>query len=253
VWKKESQGKNDFEMNGETDVYANGHHPYPFHTMERPNTSSLSAPESASSSNSSTESLESEAYIVACDYIKYRLGKEGFDWRDCPQLPDPPTRLCRVVRSLCDELESAEGGVIPELTAALPITPSIAYKKYMEVATALFEDKTERETGEGSGTVIRWGRIVALFTFGGALAVRCLRERMPQLIGPVTDWTAIFVEMHLNRWIQEHGGWEGMVSHFEQVGERVEWSTFKRTMAGVGAVCGVVGAVTLGSLFVAKG
>jgi len=44
---------------------------------------------------------------------------------------------------------------------------------------------------------IKWGRIVALFAFSGALAVQCIQKEMPILVEQVVDWTVASIDGHL--------------------------------------------------------
>lgn len=58
------------------------------------------------------------------------------------------------------------------------------------------------------GAYISWGRIVALYCFGGLLALRCCRqENLQDLTSNVADWLAVYTETRLDAWIRSHGGW----------------------------------------------
>jgi len=54
---------------------------------------------------------------------------------------------------------------------------------------------------------IKWGRIVALFAFSGALAVHCIQKEMPILVEQVVDWTVAYIDGHLMTWIVQNGDW----------------------------------------------
>jgi len=61
---------------------------------------------------------------------------------------------------------------------------------------------------------IKWGRIVALFAFSGALAVQCIQKEMPMLVEQVVDWTVAYIDGHLMSWIVQNGDWVCFFSFF---------------------------------------
>lgn len=140
------------------------------------------------------QDVDSEAYIMSCDYIQSKLRKAGYSWPDCPELPEPtPVRLA--MRSLGEEFERLYHQVFDGMCDSLQITPVTAYPTFFGVADELFR--------EG----VTWGRIVALFAFGGALSEQCIHKEMPQLVTYVADWVALYTETHLSQWITDNGGW----------------------------------------------
>lgn len=84
----------------------------------------------------------------------------------------------------------------------LQVTLSTAYPTFFGVADELF--------AQG----ITWGRVVALFAFGGALSEHCVRKGTPQLVTYVADWVALYTEAHLASWIASNGGWVIFFSFF---------------------------------------
>ena len=54
---------------------------------------------------------------------------------------------------------------------------------------------------------INWGRIVSLFVFSAALSVHCIEKEMPFIVDQIVDWTASYIEGHLDSWIQANGRW----------------------------------------------
>lgn len=63
---------------------------------------------------------------------------------------------------------------------------------------------------------INWGRIVALYAFSGALALDCTKYGDARLVKLVSKWMARFTRSRLCPWIQQNGGWEGLVKNFRQ-------------------------------------
>ena len=120
---------------------------------------------------------------------------QDFDWEDCPELPEVNrTRL--ILRCLGEEFECRYNQQINQMVQEIEITPQTAFPRFMGICDALFED------GE-----VKWGKIIALFAFGGALAMHCVQNGMPQLVGNVVDWMAVFCDARLGEWIQSNGGW----------------------------------------------
>lgn len=57
-----------------------------------------------------------------------------------------------------------------------------------------------------------WGRIVALYAFGGWLAKHGIFERQDAVIGMIGDVLGFYIAKNLGEWIEASGGW---VSHFD--------------------------------------
>lgn len=141
-----------------------------------------------------------EVYLLACDYINYRLRKAGFSWPDCPTLPADPSRYCLVMRTLGDEFERRYAEVFHDMSTTLQITPDTASSTFLSVCGELFR-------GNGDQIEIKWGRIVALYAFAGALAVQCVDKEMPQQVSNIAEWVTFYTQTHLSDWIASHGGW----------------------------------------------
>ena len=85
--------------------------------------------------------------------------------------------------------------VFDEMCHQLHITPNNAQATFVTIVNELFSDG------------IKWGRIVALFAFSGALAVQCVQKEMPLLVDQVVDWTVAYIDGHLMSWIVQNGDW----------------------------------------------
>lgn len=212
------------------------------HTVEADHPYLLNSSGSSSvdeSTQANRQEVDSEAYIMSCDYIQSKLRKNAFNWRECPTLPEPsPLRLA--MRSLGEEFERQYKQVFDGMCDTLQVTPTTAYPTFFGVADELF--------AQG----VTWGRVVALFAFGGALSDHCIRKGLPQLVSYVADWVAIYTETHLSPWIATNGGWDGFLRFYERQPHHYGWNSFKRVMTGVGAVCGALGVVTLGAMLASK-
>uniref|UniRef100_A0A4X2KZ04 Bcl-2 Bcl-2 homology region 1-3 domain-containing protein n=1 Tax=Vombatus ursinus TaxID=29139 RepID=A0A4X2KZ04_VOMUR len=111
---------------------------------------------------------------------------------------------------------------------------------FEQVVNELFRDR------------VNWGRIVAFFSFGGALCVERVDKEMEVLVGRITSWMATYLDDHLDPWISENGGWDTFAEPYEnnaaaesREGQEsfIRWLLTGMTVAGV---------VLLGSLFSRK-
>ena len=125
-----------------------------------------------------------EAKALAKDFISYRLGNG----------PILMSTTATTLRKLADQIEEQYPSLLSHLCHKLNITRTTAYTTFVEIASEVFVDG------------INWGRIVALFAFGGKLAVYCDQHNMKDLVSSVTEWVGRYVG-GLSDWIENHGGW----------------------------------------------
>ena len=78
----------------------------------------------------------------------------------------------------------------------IDITPQNSFPQFMGICHGFFED------GQ-----IKWGRIMAVFGFGGALAVYCVEHNLPQLVGNIADWIAVLCDSKFYSFVIDNGGW----------------------------------------------
>lgn len=99
-----------------------------------------------------------------------------------------------------EEFELRYRRAFSDLTCQLHITLDTAYQSFEQVVHELFRDG------------INWGRIVAFFSFGGALCFESANKEMEVLIPRIIEWMATYLDTALGPWIQTNGGWEAFVS-----------------------------------------
>ncbi|KAK1801728.1 hypothetical protein P4O66_022365 [Electrophorus voltai] len=144
------------------------------------------------------------------------------------------------LRDSANEFELRYSRAFSDLSSQLHITPATAYQSFESVMDEVFR----------SG--VNWGRIVGLFAFGGALCVECVEKEMSPLVGRIAEWMTVYLDNHIQPWIQEQGGWE----HFAEIfgkdaaaeNRRSQESFKKWLLAGMTLFTGVV----VGSLFAQK-
>lgn len=136
------------------------------------------------------------------------------------------------LRESANEFELRYAQAFSDLSSQLHITPATAYHSFESVMDEVFRDG------------VNWGRVVGLFVFGGALCVECVEKEMSALVGRIVDWMTVYLDEHIQPWIQSHGGWD----HFAQIfghdaaaEDRKSRENFKKwLLAGVTLVTGVV-------------
>lgn len=107
----------------------------------------------------------------------------------------PAAEVRQALREAGDEFELRYRRAFSDLTSQLHITPGTAYQSFEQVVNELFRDG------------VNWGRIVAFFSFGGALCVESVDKEMQVLVGRIVSWMTTYLTDHLDPWIQENGGW----------------------------------------------
>lgn len=146
----------------------------------------------------------------------------------------------QALREAGDEFELRYRRAFSDLTSQLHITPGTAYQSFEQVVNELFRDG------------VNWGRIVAFFSFGGALCVESVDKEMRVLVGRIVAWMTTYLTDHLDPWIQENGGWERFVDLYgnDAAAEmRKGQETFNKWLLTGATVAGVL---LLGSLLSRK-
>ncbi|NXM36455.1 B2CL1 protein, partial [Oxyruncus cristatus] len=146
----------------------------------------------------------------------------------------------QALREAGDEFELRYRRAFSDLTSQLHITPGTAYQSFEQVVNELFRDG------------VNWGRIVAFFSFGGALCVESVDKEMRVLVKRIVSWMTTYLTDHLDPWIQENGGWERFVDLYgnDAAAEvRKGQETFNKWLLTGATVAGVL---LLGSLLSRK-
>lgn len=135
-----------------------------------------------------------------------RAGSSGPDTGSihlCRRIPpsDPHADIHRVLREAGDELERMYQPDFTEMSHQLYLTSSTAQRRFAEVIDELFRDG------------VNWGRIIAFFEFGGTVCVECAaKEEMTAQVDNIAEWMTEYLNGPLNSWIQDNGGWVGVIS-----------------------------------------
>lgn len=120
----------------------------------------------------------------------------------CKRLPESDTyaAIHRVLREAGDELERLYQPDFTEMSRQLYLTSTTAQRRFADVIDELFRDG------------VNWGRIIAFFEFGGTVCVECMaKEEMTPQVDNIAEWMTEYLNGPLNSWIQDNGGWVGLI------------------------------------------
>eukprot|EP00118_Oscarella_pearsei_P024780 m.306786 g.306786 ORF g.306786 m.306786 type:complete len:217 (+) comp41583_c0_seq1:588-1238(+) len=186
-----------------------------------------------------TKLCSSEAQVVetasflADAYIDDRIQRQQSHRRSeiAQTAAEPTAKLTAKFFALAREVERRHNARHDEMCKRMKINESTAFPVFRDVANELFS------------TGINWGRIVALYSFAGALGQRCVDDGMPEIVPRIKKWLVRYVQRNLAEWIVSQSGWDGYERHFKNVNapERPEESgQWKRSLVDVGlAVIGI--------------
>lgn len=142
-----------------------------------------------------------DAFSLTLDYISYRL-RSKFEQNKLSGLPrrflipqTPTSTSSSTLRKLATLMEAEHPDLFESLCTTLGITPVTAYPTFVGVAQEIFQAGTN------------WGRIVALFTFGGVVAHHFVETQRPEMVQHIVEWIVNFIADNLLTWIRENGGW----------------------------------------------
>lgn len=106
------------------------------------------------------------------------------------------------LRDSADEFELRYTRAFSDLSSQLHITHATAYHSFESVMNEVFRDG------------VNWGRVVGLFAFGGALCAECVEKDLSHLVARIADWMTIYLDNHIQPWIQSQGGWDRFAEMF---------------------------------------
>ncbi|KAF3689495.1 Bcl-2-like protein 1 [Channa argus] len=164
------------------------------------------------------------------------LGVNSTNGSGQPETSPPPCGSIEAVkaalRDSAEEFELLVTQVFSDLSSQLDITPDTAYHSFKKVLDELFSDG------------VNWGRVVALFAFGGMLCVECIEKNRSELVSCIADWMTTYLDEHLNPWIQSQGGWDCFAEIFGQdaaaEARRTQEAVRRWVLVGVTLLMGVL-------------
>lgn len=136
---------------------------------------------------------------VLGEYITYKIQRAGFTWQVSPTRNCPNNQVISTVKKLCEEFEKRYESQFSEMCSNFGKV-DLNYENYMGVL--------EQITLDG----LHWGRIIALFSFAGAMSVYCMKKGQNDKVDWIKEWTCQFVDHNVENWINENNGWVSFLS-----------------------------------------
>ncbi|GFX95645.1 apoptosis regulator R1 [Trichonephila clavipes] len=193
--------------------------------------------------NGDRNSIDLTTAFFVSDFIQYKLGASGYQWNSPLRTGgagnNHSTTIVRnALRALADEFATQFQDRFVHICDQLEFRADTMKPTIEGVANELF--------CEG----IKWSRIVAFFVFGSELAVHCKNRNWFDLINIIAYSLAAFISENLLPWINDHGGWDGLIQ-FNEGGAGADqnaedpWPSMKNLLCiGISAL----GAITLGAV-----
>ena len=150
---------------------------------------------------SSTDiTISEKAKSLAEDYIWYNL-LHRFKPNELIGIPRkflhlqaPPSITSNTLRRMVTRFEADYPDLCQLLNTTLIITPATAYSTFVSMAHFIFQRGTN------------WGRIVAFYKFGRAVAHHLVAKQRSDIVHHVVNWTATYIAENLLPWIREQVG-----------------------------------------------
>jgi hypothetical protein len=141
-------------------------------------------------------------FVMAYDCINHMITSSGLEWFNCTDLPDstPARQVMRLKAQAFLEQNKAE---LIEMGNKLHMDNNTIYPAFKQVVEHLFANG------------ISWGRIIALYAFGGNLAVQYMVKERSDLVVPIVEWTAIYMRNNVEKWVVNNGGYDTFVQIFD--------------------------------------
>uniref|UniRef100_A0A4W2D608 Bcl-2-like protein 1 n=1 Tax=Bos indicus x Bos taurus TaxID=30522 RepID=A0A4W2D608_BOBOX len=177
---------------------------------------------------------------LVVDFLSYKLSQKGYSWSqfsgmkehrtetpegresdmETPNSPTvngatghsrsldarkmiPMTTVKQALREASNEFKLWYQQTFSDLTSQLRITPGTACQSFEQVINELFRDR------------VKWGHVVAFFSFSGTICMKSIDKEIHVLVSQVTTSMATYLNNHLKPWIQENGGWDTFVELYE--------------------------------------
>lgn len=180
--------------------------------------SSQSGPNSGDSGRRERDSVECQAQSLA-EYIVYTLTGKKNEQTKCPV----ERTMLRCVKNMMLKHEILLKGMMKRLD----ITRETGYVSFVAVANELFE---------GEKKAVTWGRIVALYAFGGQLSLYCKEKNMIDFCGKIAEFMGIYASEVVAPYVKKVGGWAKLCEEFpaEDNLESKAWRFLTWTALGLG-------------------
>ncbi|KAI0220831.1 hypothetical protein LSAT2_027704 [Lamellibrachia satsuma] len=169
------------------------------------------------------------------DAISRALGIDIIEYMIATQLNNEPhvatSKYAKTMRRAVHELSKKYDDIFKKFIQDLSIDELNGFQTLANVADELFR--------EGP---INWGRIVALYAFGGYVARYSVSSQDSDVINMIGEFLGFYVSKKLGDWIREHGGWDAFLEHFSEPSDEGSnlWHGLFITAMGLATLASVI-------------
>lgn len=155
--------------------------------------------------------------LLVQDYIAWRLAKAGHsEWFQANKInlhENTDNKFCIAMRHMAFKFEKIYE---QKFTSDLEITSFNCKATFAALIAELFE-LIENEKLSNSFEC-NWGRVAAIFSFAGALAVKAYEEEDLRIIYVVIDFQIDFLnnDRRMVNWIESQGSWISFMDYFNE-------------------------------------
>lgn len=161
-------------------------------------------------------------------YIITQLQLKGFSniARELPVVANPEDPVHEALRHIADILNEERKEQFDEMLLTLMLDESNLMQTYDTITSEMLKDEQN------------WGRIVTFIVFTAHLSVYCAQtEKLRHKVVAVVERADCLMEEKLHHWIEEQGGWQALLEHYDLEKWRINLST---AILGAGVSLGVV-------------
>nr|CAF74919.1 Bcl-2 homology protein [Suberites domuncula] len=144
---------------------------------------------------------------LARSYIVNLLRREGLNHIADQFAPVGSTRAngYQLIERIVCQLEDERSQQFIDILRGLEIDQQNLRITYQTIVGEIFNDG------------VHWGRIVAFLVFSGHLAVHCARSNgLENRVRDVVEWTEAEMRLRVHQWVEDRGGWEAFIQHFDR-------------------------------------
>lgn len=188
------------------------------------------SPDPAESSSLTTPTIYNKEAIQSLPrhFIITQLREAGFgDIADALQpVSNPNDPLHEAFEAIAAALSEEREEQFNDMLNTLAVDENTLKLCYDTIAAEMFKGKTH------------WGRIVTFVVFTSHVVLYCARrEKLKHTVPLVVEWADTVIHGRLHRWIEEQGGWQAFVEHFDVESWRISLSA---AVFGIGLGAGLL-------------
>lgn len=149
-------------------------------------------------------------------YIITQLKDNGFtDLADAlSEVPNPDDPIHEALSKVASTLNEERQEQFDDMINTLALNDSNLKESYDSIVEELLKEQTN------------WGRIVTFIVFASHIVLYCAQKReLKHRVPDVVEWTESVTEKKLLHWIEQQGGWQAFMEHYDLENWRISLST----------------------------